>query len=43
MGSLVLDYLKTLVYLAAIAVVTATTISIAILILKTDFVALLFH
>jgi hypothetical protein len=43
MGSIVADYLKTLFCLAAIAAVTATTISIAVLILKTDFAALLFH
>jgi hypothetical protein len=36
------EYLKTLLCLAAIGAVTATVISIAIVLLKTDFVALLF-
>ncbi len=42
MLTILTDYFKTLFWLAAIAGVTAATMSAAILLLKVDFVALLF-
>jgi hypothetical protein len=41
MGTIIKDYLKSLIALAAAAVVTAAVMSIVIAILKLDFVALL--